>query len=128
MVLSNLSINSFSRYIRTSGMQGVDTLMFVDNSKGINASAAIDIKMALTVEFAIDLKLPGLSAADQTKIAYHVQLIAVDQSGIPEIEVVDGTEGLKKDSLQIQRPTKTEQYSSSKFNTDFVGEYTLAKE
>ncbi len=127
MIISNLSINSFSRFIRTNGMQGVDTLLSVDNNKGIGASAAVDIKMALTVEFAIDLKLLGLSAADATKFAYHVQLIAVDQSGIPEIEVVDGTEGLKKDSLQIQRPTKTEQYSSSRFNTDFIGEYTLAK-
>jgi hypothetical protein len=127
MVLSNLSINSFSRYIRTSNIPGVDTLLSVEKASGINASAAVDIKMALTVEFAIDLKLLALSAAEQNKLSYHIQLIAVDQTGIPEIEVVDGTEGLKKDSLQIQRPTKTEQYSSSRFNTDFTAEYTLAK-
>jgi hypothetical protein len=126
MDLSNRGINEFSKFIKVEGIKDVDTLISVYNTDGINARSAVDNKLAYTVELAIDLKLLELSVSEQPKFNYNISLTAVGQADIPEIKVEDLTEGLTKGN-PLERRKKADQYSSSRFSTDFWGEYTLAK-
>ncbi|MES2378645.1 MAG: hypothetical protein V4553_18775 [Bacteroidota bacterium] len=127
IALANLGIMAFSNLIKVDGIKGVDTLITVDNTRGINAASAVDNKMAYTVELAIDLKLLSLSTTDQSKFSYNITLTAVGQADMPEIEVEDPTEGLTK-GKPLDKAKKADQYSSSRFSTDFWGEYTLVKQ
>ena len=56
------------KWIYTSGIAGVDTLLTIYNEKGIQAANATDSKKAYTFELAIDLNLLGLKADKAEKL------------------------------------------------------------
>lgn len=126
--VSNKKLHSNEKFIRTSGIPGIDTLLSIYSSEGIKVSEAFDNTMAYTYELAIPLKHLKLSTVNPTKFAYHILLpgINVDRdfgitatknaNGVFVVSLAAGAEAPKGDHLPAVTST-----------TDFWGEYMLVK-
>lgn len=116
------------KWIYTSGIAGVDTLLAIYNEKGIQAANAVDSKKAYTFELAIDLKLLGLQADKAEKFTYHI----VVNGGPNKSASMFGPAVFAGDpALATQNEERirrmNEQMEALYATTDFWGEYTLAK-
>jgi hypothetical protein len=117
------------KWIYTSGIAGVDTLLAVYNEKGIQVANATDSKKAYTFELAIDLKLLGLQADKAEKFTYHIVV-----NGEPNkyaSMAIGGFTFAGDPALAAQNEERirrmNEQMEALYATTDFWGEYTLAK-
>lgn len=127
LAVANKRLKSNDKYIRTSGMADVDTLLSVYNDKDIVARQGFEKWELYNYEIAIPLKYLKLPPSVTQKFSYHIVLDGTDifKDGGLTKEMVDGrmvfkiTEGAplyKKEDLPAVTAT-----------TDFWGEYTLAK-
>jgi hypothetical protein len=126
--VANKKLHDNEKFIRTSGMADVDTLLSVYNNKGIIAREGFGTGMVYTYELAVPLKTLKLSLASTLKFTYHVMLegIGIEQDmgmkttknaeGVSVVSFAKGSVSFKRDHLPIVTST-----------TDFWGEYTLAK-
>jgi len=123
---NNRRLAEKSKFIKITGVKGVDTLISVYNEDGIKAAAAFDNQMAYTCEFAISLKLLGLSANDQRKLAYNITVNPLPFDDVPGINIERNTKG-DIVSINIDKNQMPPNYRGLTAATDFWGEYTLAK-
>jgi hypothetical protein len=116
------------KWIYTSGIAGVDTLLAIYNEKGIQAANAADSKKAYTFELAIDLKLLGLKADKAEKFTYHVVVNGEPNKSTsmfgPAVFAGDPALAAQNEE-RIRR--MNEQMEALYATTDFWGEYTLAR-
>lgn len=126
---NNKRLISQHKWIYTSGIAGVDTLLAVYNEKGIQVANATDSKKAYTFELAIDLKLLGLHADKAEKFTYHIVV-----NGEPNkyaSMAIGGFTFAGDPALAAQNEDRirrmNEQMEALYATTDFWGEYTLAK-
>jgi len=117
------------KWIYTSGIAGVDTLLAVYNEKGIQVANATDGKKAYTFELSFDLKLLGLKAEKAEKFAYH---IVVNGEPNKDRSMAFGGFTFAGDPAfaaqgEATARRMTEQMEARYATTDFWGEYTLAK-
>jgi hypothetical protein len=117
------------KWIYTSGIAGVDTLLAIYNEKGIQAANAVDNKKAYTFELAVDLKLLGLNADNAEKFTYH---IVVNGEPNKDRSMAFGGFTFAGDPAHAAQGEATarrmtEQMEARYATTDFWGEYTLAK-
>lgn len=117
------------KWIYTSGIAGVDTLLAVYNETGIQAANATDSKKTYTIELAVELKLLGLQADKAEKFAYHIVV-----NGEPNkyaSMLIGGVTFAGDPALAAQNEERArrmnELLEASYATTDFWGEYTLAK-
>lgn len=116
------------KWIYTSGIAGVDTLLAIYNEKGIQAANATDSKKAYTFELAIDLKLLGLKADKAEKFTYHVVVNGEPNKSTsmfgPAVFAGDPALAAQNEE-RIQR--MNEQMEALYATTNFWGEYTLTR-
>ena len=123
---NNRRLAEKSKFIKVTGVKGVDTLISVYNEDGIKAAAAFDNQMAYTCEFAISLKLLGLSVNDQGKLNYNVTVNPLPFDDVPGITIERNAQGTIV-SMDIDKSKMPPNYRGLTAATDFWGEYTLAK-
>jgi len=117
MNATNKKMKDRSKWIRTTGLKDVDSLISVYNEDGIKAAALFDNKMVYTWEISVDMKLLGMTINDP-KFTYHIMINEVTEHGI---DIKKGNNGQIM-SININQGAQTGQPA-----TDFWGEYTLAK-
>jgi len=123
---NNKRLAEKSKFIKVTGDKGIDTLISVYNEDGIKAAAAFDNRMAYTCEFAVSLKLLGLSTNDQQKFAYNVTINPLSFDDVPGITIERNAQGTII-SMDIDKSKMPPNYRGLTAATDFWGEYTLAK-
>jgi len=126
-MVNNSQLAAKSKFIRVTGIKGIDTLISVYNQDGIKAVSSFDNKMVYTYELAVDLSLLGLNVAKPEKFAYNIAL--------PGLRPV--TEELNKHGILLYYSFTPAAHSVSNPDnphgyrvdvpTDFWGEYTLAE-
>ena len=124
--LANKKLRENEKFIRTTGMPGIDTLLSIYNRNGIRAAEAFDSTMAYTYELAIPLKYINKNRA--LKLTYHITLpgIDVDKDFAPKLTKNDNgtlTLSYAPGAVAVQGSHLPAVTST----TDFWGEYTLAK-
>ena len=136
MMMDNKKLTSSIKWIYTSGIKGVDSLISIYNDKGIEAANAVDNNRLYTWELSVDLSLFGLSIENSEKFSYHITL-----NGEPNRYTQDGlVDNVKRILMQNNRdgsltPDKLSSIGTnlqqginmSTAATDFWGDYTLAK-
>lgn len=128
MLASNKHLNSKSRYIKTKGMPGIDTLISVYNTDGIKVGEAFDNTMAYTCEIEIPLKYLQPALNGSNKFTYHIMLPAVTGNDYGfKLETVNGRLTLSTSSGAGAAIPSKDHLAATYSITDFRGEYTLAK-
>jgi hypothetical protein len=127
LAVANKRLKSNDKYIRTSGMADVDTLLSVYNDKDIVARPGFEKWELYNYEIAIPLKHLKLSASAKQKFSYHIILNGIElmkDAGMKQT-MVDGR------MVWTIEPGaalyKKEDFPAITATTDFWGEYTLAK-
>lgn len=122
--LNNKRLSEKHKFIKVKGLKGLDTLISVYNTNGIEAVSNFDNKMIYTYELAIDLKLLGLDINGPARFNYNLKLDQLPAEETPGIKITyDGSGtviGVDISNVKSFSPS----YS---IGTDFWGEYTLAK-
>lgn len=125
MARNNKTLDQKCKWIRTSGIKDVDTLISVYNEDDIKAAGRFDNKKAYQFEMSIALKYLGLAVTGQNKFNYQLringakpskQMTARNKDGSPVVSTpgkVDLIALFNQDAEQESAPT------------DFWGEYTL---
>jgi len=127
--VANKKLHDNEKYIRTSGVSGVDTLLSIYNREGIMAAEAFDSTMTYTYELAISLKHLKLPANENKPFAYHIILpgITNDDFGFKMTTDADGHFVLSAAPGAAGAIPKKEHLDATHSTTDFWGEYVLAK-
>lgn len=115
-----------SKFIRTSGIKGMDTLISVYNGDGIRAGAAFDGKMSYTYELAISLNHLKPAIGADGKLYYRVALNAIKMDDMPGINVVRDPSGNIQSVTVVKRDALPNSGGMSA-DTDFSDEYVLSK-
>lgn len=122
---NNKSFVSKGKFIRVAGIQGVDTLLSVYNTEGINLAASFDKEMNYTYELAIARKLIKDALSADGKFAYKIMLNAMAMDDLPGVTINREENGTIK-SINI---TKTDMPSNPNQSmsrlTDVSGEYSI---
>ncbi len=126
MKATNKRFNERSKHIKVTGVKGLDTLIAVYNTDGIQAAGAFDNKMAYTYELAIDLKVLGIDASKANKFFYNVKLNKLGIDDMSEFTIKRGSTG-EITGVIVDRSKSTPRSQVIGFTNDFWGEYTLAK-
>jgi len=130
VIANNMHISNKVKWIRVTGIKGLDTLTSVYNREGIKAAGLFNNKMAYTYELSVSLNNLGLTVNTPVKFAYHLKFNGADinnmngyttgplsRTGFPtSVTIEPGALLLTHDNLAFMEST-----------TDFWGEYTLAK-
>ena len=126
MIASNKRFAEKSKFIKVTGMKGLDTLISVYNTDGIKAASAFDNKMFYTYELAIALKLLDLSANSPDKFYYKVMLNQLPLDDMPGVNISRAPNG-EIISVSIEKNKTNAGTDIFGSTTDFWGEYTLAQ-
>lgn len=114
---NNRKLAAKIKYIKVSGIPGLDTLVSVYNGDGIKAAALFDNTMAYTYELAVSLKNLGLSIDNPVKFNHNIRINAVAGHGYTIERNAQG---------KITTYEKTEVDGQlGQAATGFWGEYTL---
>lgn len=127
MISNNKILEKNCKWIRVTGIEGLDTLISVYNNDGIKAAGLFNSKKIYTYELAVALKHLGFSKNVAVKFSYHITLNGL----IPEF--VNYTPNPNETPTQIEFAQKMfSQMNTLSMRqsapTDFWGAYTLAKE
>lgn len=126
--VANKKLHDNEKYIRTSGMSDIDTLLSIYNDNGIVAREGFETGMNYTYELAVPLKYLKLSSGNAMKFTYHIVLAGmnIDQdmgmqvttaaNGMPLVTFSKGAITIMNNHLPVVTST-----------TDFWGEYILAQ-
>ncbi len=115
-----------SKHIKVTGVKGLDMLIAVYNTDGIQAAGAFDNKMAYTYELAIDLKVLGIDVNSPDKFFYRITLNKLPIDDWPEFTIKRKPTG-DIESVMVDRSKSTPRSQVLAYTNDFWGEYTLAK-
>ncbi|MGY3213157.1 hypothetical protein [Mucilaginibacter sp. HD30] len=127
LAVANKRLKTNDKYIRTSGITDVDTLLSVYNDKDIVARQGFEKWELYNYEIAIPLKHLKLSASAKQKFSYHIILNGIElmkDAGMKQV-LIDG-----KMVWTIEPGAalyKKEDFPVITATTDFWAEYTLAK-
>ena len=124
--VANKKLHNNEKYISTSGMPNVDTLLSIYNDNGIVAKESFDKGMVYTYELTVPLKYLKLGSV--AKFAYHIVLqgISVDKDmGLTQTTNADGRIVISFASGATT--VKNDHMPAVISTTDFWGEYALAK-
>lgn len=128
LTVMNKKLKSNDKYIRTTGMTNVDTLLSIYNETGITVGQSFEKGPVYNYEIAIPLKYLKLSSKPGLKFAYHIVLNGIsvekdlglqmreDASGTRAYSFAPGASSIKREDMKVVFAA-----------TDFFGEYILAK-
>ncbi|MGY3213364.1 hypothetical protein [Mucilaginibacter sp. HD30] len=129
----NKQLATRAKWIYTSGLNGVDSLLSIYNEHGVAAANAFDNEMKYTLEMAIDLSLLGLSFDHASKFSYHLMINAEPNSysftgPLNVMKRVVSNNNWPTTERSIQNMETFENFLNNwTAPTDFWGEYALAK-
>ncbi len=126
MRATNKRFNERSKLIKVTGVKGLDTLIAVYNTEGIQAAGAFDNKFAYTYELALDLKVLGIDVNSTDKFFYRITLNKLPIDDWPEFTIKRKPTG-DIESVMVDRSKSTPRSQVLAYTNDFWGEYTLAK-
>jgi hypothetical protein len=118
---NNKLLNDSCKFIRVSGIPGIDTLVSVYNRDGIKTKGQFNTKKAYTCEFSIELKLLNVSVNDNPKLTYGIRINGMK----PIISIVMPTNPSPEEAARLDRANQF--INKELAPTYFWGEYTLAK-
>lgn len=124
--VANRKLHESEKYIRTTGISGVDTLISVYNDQDIVAREGFEKGMIYTYELSLPLKYLRLPA--NGKFAYHIVVpgLNVDKDfGMSTTKMPDGT--MLVSFAAGAATIKNDHMPAVISTTDFWAEYTLAK-
>jgi hypothetical protein len=124
--VANKKLHDNEKFLRTSGIEGVDTLLSIYNRDGIKTAEAFDSHMFYTYELSVPLKY--IPTGKAPKFAYHIILPGVDIDRDFAPKITKGANG----SLSMTSAPGAVAIQGSHLpivtaTTDFWGDYTLAK-
>lgn len=135
----NLQLGQLCKWIRVTGVAGFDTLSSVYNEDGILATGMFDLRERYTFELRVSLKSLSLSANEESKFSYHIQLNGANPYGPDPIPPWPGPRilamkpigftammtGANRPPVNAGGGLRASPIQSAP--TDFWAEYTLAK-
>jgi hypothetical protein len=124
--MDNSMLNDKAKFIRLNNVDDADTLISVYNKEGVKAYTAFDNNKTYTLEMAINLKLLGLSAKDQTKFNYDIRFNAIQIDYVPGVEITRNPDGVIT-LMNVTNSKVANSFISALNTTDCWGEYTLVK-
>jgi len=133
VMLYNKQLAAKAKWIYTSGLTGIDSLLSIYNELGIAATNAFDNEMKYTLEMAVDLSLLGLSFNPASKFSYHFIINGEPNSyshtnPLNLMKRVISNSNWPVTERSIQNMETFENFLNKwAAPTDFWGEYTLAK-
>jgi hypothetical protein len=125
--VANKKLHDNEKFIRTSGIAGVDTLLSIYDNRGIKVREAFDDTMAYTYELAIPLHYLGLSTSNPVKFSYHILLPGLDIAKDFGMSVTKNDRGQDVVSYAAPETVMGDHLPAVTSTTDFGGEYVLAK-
>lgn len=125
MLINNSRMNQRSKFIKVTGIKGMDTLISVYNMDGIKAAALFDDKDVYTLELSVGLKLTGLAINDHTKFNYNIKLNAISTEDVPGITIARSPNGTIT-SIDIDKRVAG-QFSNSNVRDRFLGRIYFSK-
>ncbi len=125
----NKKLRDNHKFIKVTGVKGVDTLISLYNEKGIQANELLDEKKAYTLEIAVKLSSLGLSANKETKFSYQLKINGIRHYEPFAGKVIMAGGGEVSPEVAAQAVAEMNAKFAARYATatDFTGEYTLAK-
>jgi len=124
MKRNNALIAKSCKWIRVTGIPGVDSLTSIYNVNGIKAAGLFDNKKVYTCEFSIKLEQLKLAIASGQSFNYHIRL---NGSKTPvmftAVSASQGNEAVMQQFIEKVNAMGIQQAAA----TDFWGEYRLVK-
>ncbi len=128
VLANNKRFNLQSKFVRTAGIKGVDTLISVYNGDGIRVGAAFDNNMSYIYELAISLDhLEPLINTTTNKLFYRVALNGIKIDDMPGVNVTRDAGGNILSINISKRESTVSNAGSMSADTDFSDEYVLSK-
>ena len=129
MTANNKRLSDKSKWVRVTGMGGLDTLTSVFNRVGIKVAQLFNNRMIYTMEMAIDLKNIGLSINDMNKFTYEIRSNGASMESMNGITIEPGAPGSRIRKVLTIKPgaMPPSALPAMMATTDFKGEYQLAK-
>jgi len=122
---ANKKLHENEKYIKTTGLKKIDTLLSIYNRDGIKVAEAFDLTGAYTYELLVPLKYLNLPAKAIKKIAYHILIPKLDmEKDIMKTNKVNNVIEIRFPDAAAVVP-KPENMNDMLSTTDFWGEYTL---
>ena len=117
------------KWIKVTGIKGLDTLISAYNQDGIKALGLFDNKKAYTCELSVSLEQIGLKTANSDKFAYHIRLNGSNVLGTYDLTNASYSDPSPENVAKIQGYFAKFNESNAQLAapTDFEGEYTIAK-
>ncbi len=128
LVLANKKLKANDKYIRTSGIADVDTMLSIYNEKGITANEIFTKGPVYNYEIAIPLKYLNLKGGASAKFSYHIVLNGINVDRDSGLKITKQPDGKMLVSMAPGVVTiQNKDMPAVMATTDFWGEYTLAK-
>jgi hypothetical protein len=128
MIANNKTLRDKHKFIKTDGVEGVDTLVSVYNEDGIHAAELFDGKKVYTLEMGVKRKLMGILSTNGLKIRYKLKVNGFDGPGLDfDRPIFEDERRPTPEQLQKLNADIAARYAKTFGGTDFEGEYTLAK-
>lgn len=123
---NNKKFTAQAKFIKTAGIEGVNSSLSVYNTDGIMAASSFDKDMNYTYELAVARKLIQPLIDSEGKFAYKVLLNPIQIGDIPGVTITRDAGG-NISSVKIDRNLEGKLSVSAQLPTDFTAEYILSK-
>jgi len=135
LAYNNKVLRDSHKFIKVTGVEGVDSLVSLYNENGIKAAELFDNKRIYTLEMTLNLKLLGPSTTNGTKVLYGLKVNPVERGPISTTMgmMIIGKGGRDvtaeaSPELKAQAEMAANELQANMFGgTEFEGEYALAK-
>lgn len=126
VLANNRRFSAQSKFVRTAGVKGVDTLISVYNTDGVKVASSFDKDMNYICELAISLNHVRQALNTEGKLFYRVTLNPIQMDDMPGINITRDAGGTIT-SITVNRRDALPNSASMSATTDFSDEYVLLK-
>jgi hypothetical protein len=123
MQRNNALLNKNCKFIKVTGIEGLDTLTSVYNTSGVKAAGLFDNKKVYTCEFSIKISLLMHEVLQANKLIYHITVNGAKPISLGGFTATPGNEAI----MQEMAARITSSIAQQSAPTDFWGEYSLSK-
>jgi len=124
---NNKSLANKGKFLRTAGIKGVDTLLSVYNTDGINVASGFDKEMHYIYELSVSRKLISDAVTPDGKIAYKIVLNPISMDDTPGVTINRDANGTIMSLYVNKTNLPLNPNMSISVLTDISGEYVLTK-
>ncbi len=123
----NAYVRQKAKWVKVTGVAGVDTMLSVYNTNGIEAAGLFNNRIAYTIEMAIPLKYLGLSVNGSSKFIYNFKINGSPLFKNTRMSFSPNPSATPEQLAQQQKMIDSMNNfgAAQSAPTDFWGEYTL---